>query len=244
MVEPLPVLETTLEHRPLPHPHRPRPIARTYGTISWRQGLYAPTALPEITRWGPLVECIGRRIAPRRAAFEVLTITLPERPAETVGLPPLVTAIDHDEPSVFQVENLIREARRQRHLGSTPVPTVCLLDPDGDVVRHLEPLGRATRHTDWACYHSELWATHHDGLEIGIVPCAVGAPATMPEHLAELVDGAFDELGEPVHAGDSWTTDAPFRETATAIERARAVGVHAVEMEAAAPVRLRPRPTA
>jgi purine-nucleoside phosphorylase len=34
--------------------------------------------------------------------------------------------------------------------------------------------------------------------------------------------------------GPSWTTDAPFRETAEAIQSARAKGVLAVEMEAAA----------
>jgi purine-nucleoside phosphorylase len=34
--------------------------------------------------------------------------------------------------------------------------------------------------------------------------------------------------------GSSWTTDAPFRETAQAIEAARSKGVLAVEMEAAA----------
>ena len=34
--------------------------------------------------------------------------------------------------------------------------------------------------------------------------------------------------------GASWTTDAPFRETADAIETARSKGVLAVEMEAAA----------
>ena len=34
--------------------------------------------------------------------------------------------------------------------------------------------------------------------------------------------------------GASWTTDAPFRETAQAIEAARAKGILAVEMEAAA----------
>ena len=151
-------------------------MARSHGTTTWRHGLYAPAVLPGLATWGPLLERIGRRIAPRHAAFKVLTITLPEHPTAQPGVPPFVTTTDHDEPSVFQVENLLREARRQRNLGSTPVPTVCLLDPDGDVVRHLAPLGRATRHSDWACYHSELWTTHHDRLEIGIVPCAVGAP--------------------------------------------------------------------
>ncbi len=41
-------------------------------------------------------------------------------------------------------------------------------------------------------------------------------------------------LGVPVHRGSTWTTDAPFRETAEAIARRRAQGILAVEMEAAA----------
>jgi uridine phosphorylase len=265
--------------------------ASPHGHTTWTSGLYAPTVLPGISRWGTFLERVGRRIAPRHGAFGVLTIALPEPPVDPARLPPFATATDHDEPSVFQVENLLREARRQRRLGSAPVPEVCLLDPDGDTVRHLAPLGRATRHADWACYHSELWITHYNGLEIGIVPCAVGAPyavlvaeelaasgcrllvsvtsagtiaslgtppyfvlieralrdegtshrylppglwATIPEHLARTLDGAFGDLDEPVHHGVGWTTDAPLRETATAIERARRAGVHAVEMEAAA----------
>ena len=48
------------------------------------------------------------------------------------------------------------------------------------------------------------------------------------------LSGAFDGLGIPVMIGATWTTDAPFRETAEAIERRRAEGLLAVEMEAAA----------
>jgi uridine phosphorylase len=170
------------------------------------------------------------------------------------------------------------------------VPAVCLLDPDGDVVRHLTAAGAARRHPGWACYHSELWATRYGGREIGIVGCAVGAPyaVLVSEQLAEsgcsllisvtsagvvtplgappycvLIErawrdegtsghylppgewaeltpevsaalrGAFDHLDEPIHRGTSWTTDAPFRETAAALASAEAAGVHAVEMEAA-----------
>lgn len=40
--------------------------------------------------------------------------------------------------------------------------------------------------------------------------------------------------GLPVHRGPTWTTDAPYRETRIQIERHRAEGVLAVEMEAAA----------
>ena len=45
---------------------------------------------------------------------------------------------------------------------------------------------------------------------------------------------ALKREGLQVLVGPSWTTDAPFRETAEAIEAARAKGVLAVEMEAAA----------
>ena len=209
----------------------------------------------------------------------------------TSDLPPLLNPKRYDEASRFQVENLLREARRQRGLPDVPVPAVCLLDPDGDVVRHLNKTGQATREPAWACYHSELWVTDRTNGPLGIVPCAVGAPYAVlvaeelhasgcrlvvsvtsagqiiaiaeppyfvlierawrdegtslhylppsewshlrPE-LASLLEGAFDALDEPVISGASWTTDAPLRETATAIEAARAAGIHAVEMEAAA----------
>lgn len=52
--------------------------------------------------------------------------------------------------------------------------------------------------------------------------------------LLTLLDAAFVDAPVPVERGATWTTDAPFRETASAIERHRAAGVLAVEMEAAA----------
>ena len=45
---------------------------------------------------------------------------------------------------------------------------------------------------------------------------------------------AMKDGTQKVVTGASWTTDAPFRETADAIAAARAKGVLAVEMEAAA----------
>ena len=53
-------------------------------------------------------------------------------------------------------------------------------------------------------------------------------------HLVATVVTALHEGGLSPLVGPSWTTDAPFRETAEAIEAARARGVLAVEMEAAA----------
>ena len=45
---------------------------------------------------------------------------------------------------------------------------------------------------------------------------------------------ALEKSNQPFFVGPTWTTDAPFRETAAAIEAVRSKGVLAVEMEAAA----------
>jgi uridine phosphorylase len=79
-------------------------------------------------------------------------------------------------PSVFQPANLLREARRQRGLPDIPVPAVCALDPDGDIVRALRAAGRSRRCEGWSCYHTDMAVTEHNGITIGIVGLAVGAP--------------------------------------------------------------------
>ncbi|MGD0634920.1 MAG: nucleoside phosphorylase [Beijerinckiaceae bacterium] len=52
--------------------------------------------------------------------------------------------------------------------------------------------------------------------------------------LAALAKSAFCKSHLPIHHGMTWTTDAPFRETATAIAARQKQGIVAVEMEAAA----------
>jgi uridine phosphorylase len=52
--------------------------------------------------------------------------------------------------------------------------------------------------------------------------------------LVAMAAAALKREGLSVVAGPSWTTDAPFRETAEAIEAARSKGILAVEMETAA----------
>jgi uridine phosphorylase len=213
-----------------------------------------------------------------------------QRSEGAVEVPPILCPKDYERPSVFTVDNLLREARRQRSLADLPVPSVCLLDPDGDVVRHLLDRGAVAEHPGWACYHTRMWTTSFGGVELGVVPFAVGGPfavlvaeelassgaqlvisvssagrvlpvaqppyfilvrqawrdegvslhyqppsqwSSLQPHLAACLVGAFDGLEETVVTGASWTTDAPFRETASAIAAARSAGVHAVEMEAA-----------
>ena len=171
------------------------------------------------------------------------------------------------------------------------MPAVCILDPDGDIVRRLRHTGQAQPFENWPCYHTALDTFMLAGQTVGIVGCAVGAPFAVPiaeelfacncqllvsitsagqitptgqtpyfviidrslrdegtsYHYAtpseyghadpKLVALAVDALkrkGLSVKVGSSWTTDAPFRETAEAIEVARLKGVLAVEMETAA----------
>jgi uridine phosphorylase len=100
-----------------------------------------------------------------------------DKPHRAEAAWPIVSVKDHGAPSVFRPEALLREARRQRQLPLVAVPEICVLDPDGDVVRHLKRTGDGRIHEGWACYHTELLAFNLDSVgEVGIVGCAVGAP--------------------------------------------------------------------
>ena len=97
---------------------------------------------------------------------------MPISEAET---PPILRHKSYETSSAFTPENLLRQARRQKRLPNIAVPEICILDPDGDIVRNLRATGRASRHAGWPCYHTELYVFCHDGHEYGIVGCAVGA---------------------------------------------------------------------
>jgi uridine phosphorylase len=56
----------------------------------------------------------------------------------------------------------------------------------------------------------------------------------MDRDLRRRVGSRLGALARPVLPKTSWTTDAPFRETATALRLARDAGADIVEMEAAA----------
>lgn len=196
-----------------------------------------------------------------------------------------------DTPSVFTPENLLREARRQKQLPLGSVPKICVLDPDGDIIRFLKGDASSQYSPFWACYHTDMLVVTHARMEFGIVGCAVGSsfavlvaeemfasgcellvsitsagqlialrpppyflliekalrdegtshhylpPAEysfLDEKLSIWLDNGLSASAIPVERGAAWTTDAPFRETQAAIDAARDLGLHAVEMEAAA----------
>lgn len=71
-------------------------------------------------------------------------------------LPPILANKQTSAASVFAPAALLREARRQKGIAAVDVPAVCILDPDGDLVRHLRREGLARSFPHWACYHTEL----------------------------------------------------------------------------------------
>jgi uridine phosphorylase len=91
-------------------------------------------------------------------------------------MPPLLNNKNPAAKSVFSPSALLREARRQKGLATANVPSICVLDPDGDIVRRLKATGKARLANNWPCYHTELYPFTLDAQVVGIVGCAVGAP--------------------------------------------------------------------
>jgi len=91
-------------------------------------------------------------------------------------VPPLLDNKSPTAKSVFDPSALLREARRQKGLATVNVPSICVLDPDGDIVRRLKATGQAQLAKDWPCYHTELYTFAIGSQAVGIVGCAVGAP--------------------------------------------------------------------
>lgn len=59
-----------------------------------------------------------------------------------------------DKPSVFQPENILREARRQKGITELVIPEICILDPDGDIEEYVIRKYNAQLNKAWACYHN------------------------------------------------------------------------------------------
>ena len=71
-------------------------------------------------------------------------------------MPSIFDDKDVAAPSIFLPAALLREARRQKGLPVVDVPAICILDPDGDMVRRLRQSGEAQPFKPWACYHTQL----------------------------------------------------------------------------------------
>jgi purine-nucleoside phosphorylase len=206
-----------------------------------------------------------------------------------MSTPPILQNKHYNDASLFEPSALIREARRQKGLIQCSVPTFCVLDPDGDLSRHLRE-SSVPINDSWACYHTEMRNLRIGDDSVGVVGCAVGASFAVlvaeqlfasgceflmsvtsagqlaqhkPPPYFQLIDRSLRDEGTSYHylppsefvslrsdldslakaimdatpnliRGGTWTTDAPYRETAEAIKVITKSGLVAVEMEASA----------
>jgi uridine phosphorylase len=95
---------------------------------------------------------------------------------KTNTAPPIIRQKAYGQASVFIPENLLREARRQGAIPMGKVPPICVLDPDGDIVKNLLAREQARRNQYWACYHTSMYDFQLDETVLGIVGYTVGAP--------------------------------------------------------------------
>lgn len=195
-----------------------------------------------------------------------------------------------DQPSAFTAKNLIDDVRRSRQIPSGIVPSLCVLEFDGDITDWLVRDGIAKPFGPWACFHTSMFAMDLEGVTCGIIARTIGGPyaVLIAEQLqaagAKLIIGLTsagrvspdlplpclvvatsairDEgtsyhylppdaevackspvvpllerelmaTGWAVRSGKVWTTDAPYRETKTQLNKWARDGVLAVEMQAA-----------
>jgi len=66
--------------------------------------------------------------------------------------------------------------RAARDLPDEPLPSICVLDCDGDLSDGLLRDGSATPVRAWACFHTEMLGTTLDGVRCGVVPRTIGGP--------------------------------------------------------------------
>jgi uridine phosphorylase len=81
-----------------------------------------------------------------------------------------------DSPSEFTPEELVRAVRAARALPDVAVPTVCVLDFDGDLTDWLVLDGKVIPFEPWACFHTRMYLLETDGACCGIIPRTIGGP--------------------------------------------------------------------
>jgi uridine phosphorylase len=202
--------------------------------------------------------------------------------------------LDHDldAPSLLTPEALMDVVRTDRAVGQQPIPALCVLEFDGDLIDWLVRDGRARPHPGWACFHTTLYVTECAGVPVGVIGRTIGGPYAVlvaeqlhaagarlvvgltsagrvlpdlplpclvvadravrdegtslhylppaetvacpsPTPCLDLLARELSATGITVHTGCVWTTDAPYRETASQIDRWAQAGILAVEMQAA-----------
>ena len=86
--------------------------------------------------------------------------------------------LEHEpsETPVFTAANLLEAARIRKGLPKVSVPAGCLLDFDGELVRHLADTGRAVEDSAWPCFHTRLFRWRKGSAQYGVIGGTIGAP--------------------------------------------------------------------
>jgi uridine phosphorylase len=86
--------------------------------------------------------------------------------------------LDHplDSSSDFTAAALMENVRRNRKLMDNSVPSVCILDFDGDLTDWLVQEGMARPFLSWACFHTAMFTIELEGITCGIIARTIGGP--------------------------------------------------------------------
>jgi len=84
-----------------------------------------------------------------------------------------------DEPTAFRVEDLVAAVRQQRGTGNGSIPSLGVLEFDGDLTDKLIARGEVRRCEHWPCFHTEMWLWPKDNPSCGIVARTIGGPYTV-----------------------------------------------------------------
>ena len=81
-----------------------------------------------------------------------------------------------EERSAFTAANLIESVRRAKRIPAGAVPSLCVLEFDGDLTDWLVTQNIAKPFQSWPCFHTTMFTIEREGLICGIIPRTIGGP--------------------------------------------------------------------
>ena len=102
---------------------------------------------------------------------------------------------DLNASTEFSPESLVEAVRVNKHLEAEQIPTVCVLEFDGDLTDWLVSTGKAKPCKSWACFHTTMFSLQVDDFTCGIVPRTIGGPYAVLIAEQMRVSGAHVILG-------------------------------------------------
>lgn len=86
----------------------------------------------------------------------------------------------------------MESVRRSRQIPKGSIPSLCILEFDGDLTDWLVGQELAKPFKSWACFHTTMFSTQIEGLSCGIIPRTIGGPYSVL--IAEQLAAAGVEL--------------------------------------------------